>query len=76
MNLPADFDPLASWRAQQSHRAETRSFADRLKWDNKFWERDRDDRSTIASTWPAFEAACRVWGLPRTPVETGFTESR
>ncbi len=83
MSLPVDFDPLIKWRKHQQRRAETRSFADRLKWENRFWLSLKEPRSDIPSTWPALEDSLRRYcgerprrDMERPPLHLGFTANR
>jgi hypothetical protein len=48
-------------------RAESQRFSDRLRFDQcKFWTSRAEERSAVPSSWPAFAAACRKWGIPVT----------
>jgi len=55
---------LSQARARRD--AENRSFSNRMRYDqHAVWNQARyPERSLIPSTFPAFAAACRKWGVP------------
>jgi hypothetical protein len=65
-------DSVEGRRQAAARRKVNRRINDRKRFgESKFWTAP-EERSLIPSTWPAFESECRKWGIPRSPVGTGF----